>query len=171
MEEGVADRSVCVSNQHWWVNLCMHVLVTDGVLSGRNSYTGSRLISLLQPSVARATHIWLLVVRDYKWARERERDFSKSMCGVCEFLSYCVYFWFLPPLFCETDPSFYSTRRGLFTMASPEREHKKVKKIYPSVTFVVRQCASLHGSLILSWRSCRDGAICISGVCPGRSSL
>jgi hypothetical protein len=56
-------------------------------------------------------------------------------------------------------------------MASPEREHKKVKKIYPSVTFIVRQCASLCGSLILSQRSCRDGAVRISGVRPRRSSL
>lgn len=89
---------VSVSNQHWWVNLCMHVLVTDGVLSGRNSYTGSRLISLLQPSVARATHIWLLVVRDYKWARERERFFQVYVWCVWVPIILCVFLILASPL-------------------------------------------------------------------------
>jgi hypothetical protein len=38
---------VGVSNQRQRVNLCMHILNLDGVLSGRKIYTGSVITSLL----------------------------------------------------------------------------------------------------------------------------
>jgi hypothetical protein len=52
-------------------------------------------------------------------------------------------------------------------MAYIGSEHEKVKKIHPSITFVVCKCPSTHVSLILSRRFCRDCVVCIGGVSVG----
>jgi hypothetical protein len=56
-------------------------------------------------------------------------------------------------------------------MVATGSEREMIKKINPSVTFVVCQRPSLHGSLILSWISCRDGVVRISDVSPRWSLL
>lgn len=124
-------------------------------------YTGPGWMYLLQSSAARSTGTWLFVVEASK--RAREKMFS-GLCGVRVLISYCVCC--VTCVLCEVDPSFCRIRREPFIMASLERERKKVKRHYSSVTLVVSLCPSSRGSLIMCCRSCKDQSVSVA-CAPG----